>query len=50
MVYEFIGEEEPNPKNIIYKGKLLLMSEWYGEISKKLPFYFKRHLNYVQDM
>jgi hypothetical protein len=29
MVYEFNGEEEPNPKNIIYKGKILLMSQWY---------------------
>lgn len=50
--YNYSDQEEPNWKNIIYKGRVILLYPcWLAKLQiKKLPYYFATHALYIQDV
>jgi hypothetical protein len=54
-VYDFKKGEEPNWKNIAYKGKLILLFGCWSKMSSStfsslnLPHYFVKHMLYIKD-
>ena len=56
VLFEYNNDQEANCKNIIYKGKILLLKELIldqvmkANYNKLWPHYIKRHLFYVDHL